>query len=87
MHGLGGIAGAILTGIFAVEAVGGVAGAIEGNIGQIATQIYGVAVTIVYCGVVSFVLIKVIGLLVPLRVDEESEREGLDIRLHGESVT
>ena len=88
VHGLGGIAGAILTGVFAVEAVGGASGAIEaGSLDQIGLQIYGVAVTVVYCAVVSFILLKIIDATVGLRVDEEDEREGLDIRLHGESVT
>ena len=87
VHGLGGIAGAILTGVFAVEAVGGASGAIEaGSLDQIGLQIYGVAVTVVYCAVVSFILLKIIDATVGLRVDEEDEREGLDIRLHGESV-
>ncbi len=61
-------------------------GAIEGNVGQIWLQLYAIAATIVYCGVVSFVLLKIIGAVIPLRVSEEEEREGLDIRLHGESV-
>ena len=87
VHGLGGIVGALLTGVFAVEAVGGASGALEGNWGQIGLQIYGVAVTVAYCGVVSFALLKLIGAVIPLRVDEESEREGLDIREHGESVS
>ena len=86
VHGLGGIVGALLTGVFAVEAVGGASGALEGNWGQIGIQIYGIAVTVAYCGVVSFALLKLIGLVIPLRVDEESEREGLDIGQHGESV-
>ena len=86
VHGLGGMVGALLTGVFAVEAVGGTAGALEGNWGQIGSQIYGIAVTVAYCGVVSFVLLKLIGLVIPLRVDEEAEREGLDIGQHGESV-
>ncbi|MBH63474.1 MAG: ammonia channel protein [Alphaproteobacteria bacterium] len=87
VHGLGGITGAILTGVFAVEAIGGTAGALEGNVRQIGTQIYGIIATIVYCAVASFVLLKIIDAVVGLRVDEEQEREGLDIALHGESVT
>ena len=86
VHGLGGITGAILTGVFAVEAIGGTPGALEGNIGQIGTQIYGIVATIVYCAVASLVLLKIIDAAVGLRVDEEQEREGLDIALHGESV-
>lgn len=87
VHGLGGITGAILTGVFAVEAVGGTPGALEGNVAQVGTQIYGIVATIAYCAVVSLVLLKVIDAMIGLRVDEEQEREGLDIALHGESVS
>ncbi len=86
VHGLGGIVGALLTGVFAVEAIGGTAGLIEGNPGQVLTQAYGIGATIGYCAVVSFILLKVIDLVIGIRVKEEDEREGLDIRLHGESV-
>jgi Amt family ammonium transporter len=87
VHGLGGMTGAILTGVFAVEAIGGKPGAIEGNFGQILTQFYGVAVTVVWCGVVSFVLLKVIGMVIGLSADEDEQREGLDLNYHGERVS
>ena len=87
VHGLGGISGAILTGVFAVEAIGGTPGAIEGNFGQIFTQIYGVGVTVVWCGVVSFVLLKIIGAVVGLRASDDDQREGLDVTFHGERVS
>ena len=87
IHALGGIAGALLTGVLAVEAIGGTPGLIEGNPGQVLTQIYGILVTVVYCGVASFIILKVIDLTIGLRVTEDDEREGLDIALHGESVT
>ena len=97
IHGVGGIAGAILTGVFAVAAmstttgadgavVAGASGLIEGNPGQVIAQIVGVAVTIVWCAIASFVLLKIVDVLVGLRVDEEEERDGLDLRLHGETV-
>ncbi len=86
VHGIGGMVGAILTGVFATEAIGAAAGAIDGNGGQVLTQLYGVAVTIAYTGVVTFVILKAIDLTIGLRVTEESDREGLDIRAHGESV-
>ena len=86
VHGMGGIVGAILTGVFADEAIGGTAGLLQGNPGQVATQAWGVLATVVYCGIVSFVLIKVIQMVGGIRVEEEEEREGLDVRLHGESV-
>ncbi len=86
VHGVGGIVGAILTGVFAMEAIGGAPGAVDGNGGQVLTQLYGVAVTIAYTAVVSFVILKGIEWTIGLRESEESEREGLDIRAHGESV-
>ncbi len=86
VHGIGGLVGAVLTGVFAVEAVGGTAGAIEGNIGQIWTQIHGVVQTIVWSGIASFIILKVIDLTIGLRVPPEVEADGLDQHLHGESV-
>jgi Amt family ammonium transporter len=86
IHGVGGAVGAILTGIFAVEAIGGTPGVLEGNFGQLWTQIEGVIATILYCGVVSFILLKVVDMIVGLRVTRDIEVEGLDINLHGETV-
>ena len=84
VHGVGGIVGALLTGVFAVEAIGGTPGLIEGNAGQVLTQFYGIVATIAYCAVVTFVILKVIQVTVGLRVDEATETVGLDIKLHGE---
>jgi len=86
VHGVGGIVGAILTGVFAVKDIGGTAGLLEGNAGQVLIQLEGIAATIVYCAVVTFILLKIIGAVMGLRVDEEAEVEGLDINLHGEIV-
>jgi Amt family ammonium transporter len=86
VHGVGGIVGAILTGVFASEAIGGTPGLLEGNPIQVWIQIKGIVATIVYCGVVSFILLKVIDLIVGLRVDQETEVIGLDLNLHGETV-
>jgi ammonium transporter, Amt family len=89
VHGVGGTIGAILTGVFATMAVkGGDApvGLIDGNAGQIGTQILGVVVTIVFCGVGTAIILKVVDLIVGLRVTEEAERDGLDLALHGEAV-
>ena len=86
IHGLGGIVGAILTGVFAVSAVGGASGLIEGNGGQVLTQLYGVAVTIAYSAVATFVILMVVKAVMGLRVSEDEEREGMDIRQHGESI-
>ena len=87
VHGLGGIAGALLTGVFALEAIGGTPGALEGNWGQIGIQFYGVAATLIYSAGATFILLKIIDATLGLRVEEDDEREGLDIRLHGESVS
>ncbi len=86
VHAIGGILGALLTGVFAVKAIGGTAGVLEGNAAQFLIQAKGVAVTIVYDAIVTFVILKVVDMLLGLRVTEEQEREGLDISLHGEQV-
>ncbi len=86
VHGVGGIVGALLTGVFAVKAIGGSAGLIEGNPSQVLTQFYGVGVTVLYTGVVTFVLLKLIQKTMGLRVTPEQEREGLDLALHGETL-
>ena len=84
LHGIGGIVGALLTGVFAAEAVGGTPGLIEGNTGQLLPQVYGVLVTVAYCGTVSFIILKAIDATIGLRVEQRVELEGLDVRLHGE---
>jgi Amt family ammonium transporter len=86
VHGIGGATGTILAGVFAVKAVGDTAGLLEGNAQQVLIQLYGVAVTLAWSGIVTFVLLKVIGFFLPLRVHEEHERIGLDVSLHGESL-
>ena len=86
VHGVGGIVGALLTGVFAVEAIGGKTGLLDGNPGQVWTQAYGILATIIYCAVGSFIILKVVDVLVGLRVSEEVERDGLDLALHGEIV-
>ncbi len=84
IHAVGGIVGAIGTGIFVSPALGGVG--IDGYTmgGQVMTQATGVLVTIVWSGVVSFVLFKLVDMVMGLRVSEEAEREGLDTATHGE---
>ena len=88
VHGVGGIVGAVLTGVFARQAIGGDAaiGWIDGNAGQVVTQIYGIAATMVWTAIASFILLKVIDVVIGLRVSEDVEREGLDLALHGEAV-
>jgi len=86
IHAMGGIVGAILTGVFAVEAIGGTPGLLEGNPGQVMTQIWGILATIVWCAVATFVILIITNILVGVRVSQAVEVEGLDINLHGEVV-
>ena len=86
IHGVGGIWGAIATGIFAVAAIGGTAGAIDGNGGQVITQIVAVVATMAYSFVVTAIILKVLDLIpgLGLRVSEDEEDRGLDLSSHGE---
>ncbi|MBU6459571.1 MAG: ammonium transporter [Proteobacteria bacterium] len=86
VHGIGGALGAILTGVFAVKAIGGTSGLLEGNPGQLIKQLIDVGAVIVWDGVVTYVILKVIDMTIGVRVSEEEEREGLDITQHGEQV-
>ena len=93
VHGVGGFTGTLLTGVFAAGALsatadspGGLPGLLEGNPGQVLTQAYGVVVTIVWAGVITWGLLKVIDLFSPLRVTQQQEIEGLDISQHGEAL-
>ncbi|AFT84383.1 ammonium transporter [Paraburkholderia phenoliruptrix] len=79
VHCIGGIVGALLTGVFAVKDIGGFDG-------SLVLQAKGVVTTLVYSGVVSFILLKIIDMVMGIRVTEEQEREGLDVSLHGEHV-
>jgi Amt family ammonium transporter len=89
VHGVGGLIGTLLTGIFAVSAISGAAtpaGLIEGNATQVLVQLYGIVVTVIWCGAITWGLLKLVALIVPLRVTPQQEMEGLDIVLHGESL-
>jgi Amt family ammonium transporter len=86
VHAVGGIVGALLTGVFAIEQYGGNPGAIEGNVMQVLNQAEGIAIVFIYDAVVSLIILKIIDIFIGLRVSEESEREGLDLTLHGETV-
>ncbi|MBF0284107.1 MAG: ammonium transporter [Magnetococcales bacterium] len=85
VHGVGGIVGALLTGVFASPAFGG-KGYAEGvdMMKQLFLQVEGVAVTVIYCAIVSFILLKIVDAIVGLRAAEEDEEMGLDLSLHGE---
>ncbi|MDE1172839.1 MAG: ammonium transporter [Parvibaculaceae bacterium] len=86
VHGIGGIVGAILTGVFASTAIGGKSGGLEGNWGQVIIQIEGVAATLIWSGVGTFVLLMIVKAIFGLRVSPQEEVEGLDISLHGETI-
>jgi ammonium transporter, Amt family len=93
VHGFGGATGTLLTGVFAVAALSagpdspaGMPGLIEGNARQVLVQLYAIVVTIVWSGALTFVRRKVIEFLVPLRVSQQNEIEGLDLTQHGEAL-
>jgi Amt family ammonium transporter len=86
VHGIGGIVGALLTGVFALESIGGTKGVLEGNTDQLLIQAEGIAATLVYTAVVTFILLKIVDAVIGLRVTAEEEVEGLDLSLHGETV-
>ena len=95
VHGVGGIVGALLTGVFAAPSLGGTgifdyvankASADYSIAGQVWIQFHGVITTVILSAVVSFIAYKVVDLVVGLRVSEEEEREGLDIASHGETA-
>ena len=83
VHGIGGIVGALLTGVFAAPALGGF-GTVTDIGSQLFIQFKGVAFTVVYTGVITFVILKVLDMLMGLRVTEEEESIGLDLSLHNE---
>ena len=84
VHGIGGVVGLILTGVFAVKAIGGTPGALEGNIGQIGKQAIAIAAVASYDAIATFLILKLVDLVIGLRPSHEEEREGLDITQHGE---
>jgi Amt family ammonium transporter len=93
VHGVGGATGTLLTGIFAAAAVSmspdvpsGNAGLLEGNPYQLVVQFIGVIATIVWSGGLTFVLLKLVSFIVPLRVNQQNEIEGLDVTQHGEAL-
>jgi Amt family ammonium transporter len=88
VHGVGGALGAILTGVFASSAINPAAKGwlADGNGHQMLLQFYDVAATFLYCGIVTFVILKILDLTLGLRVSRDIEIEGLDVNLHGETV-
>jgi ammonium transporter, Amt family len=93
VHGVGGATGTLLTGVFAVAALSaspdspeGSAGLLEGNARQVLIQLYAVIAVVIWSGVLTYVLLKAIAFLLPLRVGEQHEIEGLDLTQHGEAL-
>jgi len=86
VHAVGGITGALLTGVFAIQEYGGTSGLIEGNAAQVLNQAQGIIIVLVYDAIVTLIILKAIDLVMGLRVEEEIERDGLDLALHGETV-
>jgi len=93
VHGIGGITGTLLAGVFATAAVSmgpdtpnGISGLLEGNPQQLLIQLYGVAATIAWSAIGTLVILKLVNVLTPLRVTREHEIMGLDVALHGEAM-
>ena len=86
VHGVGGIIGTILLGVFAQESINGVSGLIEGDVHQFLVQLFGTLVAAAYAFVVTWLILKVVDKFIPVRVSEEEEIEGLDKALHHEEA-
>lgn len=86
VHGIGGSVGALLTGVFAAEAVGGAPGLLEGNAGQFVNNALGALLTWILAAVATFIILKITDALVGVRVSESEEVEGLDVSQHGEEA-
>ncbi len=84
VHGIGGMAGAILTGVFALESIGGVKGLVEGNTSLMWPQFISVAATIGYAAVMTFIIYKAIDIVIGVRVDDRTETMGIDLQEHNE---
>jgi len=86
VHGVGGMVGALLTGVFAMKGIGGIPGLLEGAPAQVMTQITGIAYTVVWCALATAGILYLIKFTIGLRVEPEQERDGLDLSLHGETI-
>jgi Amt family ammonium transporter len=85
-HGIGGLSGALLTGVFAQKAWGGTDGLLAGNAAQFGLQVLGAATSLVYAGGMTFVILKLLGAFVALRAEQRSEGVGMDVTEHGEEA-
>jgi Amt family ammonium transporter len=86
VHGVGGMWGAVGVGIFAVAAIGGTSGLVEGNVEQLGIQVAATVFTIAFAAIGTFIIIKLIDIAIGLRVKEDEEEAGLDVAVHGETA-
>lgn len=86
VHGVGGILGSILVGVFAVKSINGVGGLVDGDVHQFLVQVAGVVIISIYAFVVTYLILKVINKFVPVRVTKDEEEKGLDISIHHEEA-
>jgi Amt family ammonium transporter len=84
VHGVGGVLGAVATGVLATQAVNSYPGLIDGNPGQVLTQLAAVAATVAYAVVSTFVIVKFVDFILGIRVPSHEEEVGLDLAVHGE---
>ena len=86
VHGVGGTFGALATGVLAVAAIGGVSGVVEGNVAQLGIQLFAVAAVATFSAVATFIIVKVVEVVLGLRVERAQEEVGLDLAVHGEAA-
>ncbi len=86
VHGVGGTFGAVATGVFATAAINSYSGLIDGNAGQVVTQVIAIGATVAYAVISTFVIVKLVDFLLGLRVPTRDEEVGLDLAVHGEAA-
>ncbi len=86
VHGVGGMLGSVLVGVFAVKSIGGIDGLIAGNMHQFLIQVFAVAFTSIYAFIVTMLILKIVNIFCPVRVTKETELEGLDTTIHKENA-
>lgn len=87
LHGVGGVFGGLLTGVFATKTLAGTTGLLQGNWHLMGVQLAGIVLTIAVSVVMTWAIAKIVGLIVPLRIGEKAELRGVDLLQHGESLT
>ena len=87
LHGVGGVFGGLLTGVFATKTLAGTTGLLQGNWHLMGVQLAGIVLTIAVSVVMTWSIAKIVGFIVPLRIGEKAELTGVDLLQHGESLT